>query len=81
MSSNSSTIDLTDEDDARPQRANAQNGPPSLVALNVRRPQQLVQTQQQQQQPQQRQLLTATQTIRSTAALGTQQRKLPVIGE
>lgn len=82
MSSNSNTIDLTDEDDARPHRGNAQNGPPSLVALNVRRPQQIVQTQQQQQPSQQRQLLTAQQTIRNAAALAvTQTRKLPVIGE
>lgn len=79
MSSNSNTIDLTDEDDARPQRANAQNGPPSLVALNVRRPQQIVQTQQQQQPSQQRQMLTAQQTIRNAAALVT--RKLPVLSE
>lgn len=78
MSSNSNTIDLTDEDDARPQRGNAQNGPPSLVALNVRRPQ-LVQTQQQ--PSQQRQLVTAQQTIRNAAALVTQARKLPVIGK
>lgn len=34
MASNS-TIDLTDEDDAKPQR-NAQNNPPALVALNMR---------------------------------------------
>lgn len=80
MSSNSNTIDLTDEDDARPQRGNAQNGPPSLVALNVRRPQQIVQTQQPQ-PSQQRQLLTAQQTIRNAAALVTQTRKLPIMGE
>lgn len=79
MSSNSSTIDLTDEDDGRPQRGNAQNGPPSLVALNVRRTQQLVQTQQQ--APQQRQMITAQQTIRNAAALVTQPRKLPIMGK
>lgn len=78
MSANSNTIDLTDEDDARPQRGNAQNGPPSLVALNVRRPQQLVQAQQ---PPQQRQMMTAQQTIRNAAALVTQARKLPIIGK
>lgn len=76
MSSNSNTIDLTDEDDSRPQRGNAQNGPPGLVALNVRRTQQIVQTQQ---PPQQRQMITAQQTIRNAAALVTQTRKLPVI--
>lgn len=80
MSTNSSTIDLTDEDEARPQRGNAPNGPPALVALNVRRPQQLVSVQQQQ-PPQQRQLITAQQTIRNTAALVTQTRKLPIIGK
>lgn len=81
MSGNSSTIDLTDEDEARPQRMNSQNGPPSLVALNYRRPQQIVQTSQQQQQQtsQQRQLVTAQQTIRNAAALVT--RKLPIIGK
>lgn len=78
-SGNSNTIDLTDEDDGRPQRGIAQNGPPSLVALNVRRPQQIVQTQQP--PSQQRQLITAQQTIRNTAALVTQTRKLPVAGE
>lgn len=78
MSSNSNTIDLTDEDDARPQRGNPQNGPPSLVALNVRRPQQIVQTQQQ--PSQQRQMLTSQQTIRNAAALVTQTRKLPIMG-
>lgn len=72
MASNS-TIDLTDEDDARPQR-NAQNNPPALVALNMRNRKQIVQ------QPVQRQLGTTQQTIRN-AAIISQNRKLPVVGK
>lgn len=71
-SSNANTIDLTDEDDPKPQRI-AQNSPPALVALRNR--QQTVQT-----LPIQRQLLATQQHIRN-AALATQNRKLPTTGK
>lgn len=71
--SNSGCIDLTDEDDAKPQQRQQAN-PPALVALNARARQQIVQT-----QPVQRQLITTQQTIRNAAA-ASQARKLPVLG-
>lgn len=71
MASNSSTIDLTDEDDSKPQR-NAQNSPPALVALNMRNRQPIVQT-----TPVQRQLVQTQHTIRNAAIIA-QNRKLPV---
>lgn len=75
MASNSNTIDLTDEDDAKPQTRVQQGNPPALVALNMRRSQpQVVQSQQV------RQLVTTQQTIRN-AAIAAQNRKLPVIGK
>lgn len=72
MASNSGCIDLTDEDDAKPQQR-PQANPPALVALNARR--QIVQT-----QPVQRQLVATQQTIRN-AAVASQNRKLPVLGK
>ncbi|XP_031622615.1 activating transcription factor 7-interacting protein 1 [Contarinia nasturtii] len=63
MAANSNTIDLTDEDDAKPQpkRVQQQVNPPALVALNIRnRP-----VVQQQQAP--RQLVTTQQTIRNAS--------------
>lgn len=69
---NASTIDLTDEDDPKPQRI-AQGNPPALVALRNR--QQAAQS-----IPVQRQLLATQQHIRN-AALATQNRKLPMIGK
>lgn len=71
MASNSGCIDLTDEDDAKPQQRQQAN-PPALVALNARR--QIVQS-----QPVQRQLIATQQTIRNAAA--SQSRKLPVLGK
>lgn len=64
MATNSSTIDLTDEDDA-PKQRNLPVNPPALVALNVRnRPQTVVQTP----AVAQRQQIAAThQTIRNPA--------------
>lgn len=73
MANNSSCIDLTDEDDPKPQQRQQAN-PPALVALNARNRQQIVQT-----QPVQRQLVTTQQTIRNAAAAA-QNRKLPVLG-
>lgn len=72
MANNSSCIDLTDEDDPKPQQRQQVN-PPALVALNRNR-QQIVQT-----QPVQRQLVATQQTIRNAAAAA-QNRKLPVLG-
>lgn len=80
MANNSNTIDLTDEDDPRPQRQ-LTNNPPALVSINVRS-RQLLQAQgqaQTQQQTVQRQLVTTQQIIRPAAA--TQTKKVAVIGK
>lgn len=74
MANNSSCIDLTDEEDPKPQ-ARQQANPPALVALNARSRQQIVQT-----VPVQRQLVATQQTIRN-AAVAAQTRKLPIIGK
>lgn len=71
-----STIDLTDEDDPRPQRS-AQNNPPALVALNVKNRAQLVQTQT---PPVQRHVVTTQQPMRA-AQVVTTTRKLAVLGK
>lgn len=73
-SPNSNTIDLTDEDDSKPQR-NAQNSPPALVALNIRGRQQIVQT-----QGAPRQLIATQQSIRNATIIA-QARKLPLAGK
>lgn len=54
------TIDLTDEDDPKPQRS-AQNNPPALVALNVRGRTQIMQAQ----TTVQRHVVTTQQPMRS----------------
>ncbi|XP_055311497.1 activating transcription factor 7-interacting protein 1 isoform X2 [Sitodiplosis mosellana] len=72
MANNSGCIDLTDEDDPKPQQRQ-QGNPPALVALNSRGRQQIVHT-----QPVQRQLVATQQTIRNAAVVA-QSRKLPVL--
>lgn len=68
------TIDLTDEDDLKPQQK-LQANPPALVSLNVQRRQQMVS----QTQPVQRQLVNTQQTIRNITVA--QNRKLPIMGD
>lgn len=74
MAASSNTIDLTEEDEARPQRS-PQNNPPALVALNMRGRTQVIQTQ----QTVQRHVVTTQQPLRAQAFA--QPRKLPAIGK